>query len=167
MGQSPELGWMVEAYKHNGLKEIAGSKHNPTILNWLKELGAWWQDDETPWCGVFVGICLKRAGVTYPKEYYRALSFLGGGVKLDKPAYGCVAVKTRKGGGHVCFIVGKTASGKLVGYGGNQSNMVCYALYNASDFEEFRWYGKTNAPAAMRYNLPLIKNVSATKVTEA
>lgn len=167
MGQSPELGWMVEAYKHNGLTEISGSKHNPTIVNWLKELGAWWKDDETPWCGVFIAICLKRAGIAYPKEYYRALSFLKAGVKLDKPAYGCVAVKTRKGGGHVCFIVGKTPSGKLVGYGGNQSNKVCYAVFNESDFEEFRWCGKTNAPAAMRYNLPLIKNVSPTKVTEA
>jgi hypothetical protein len=45
--------------------------------------------------------------------------------------------------------------------------MVCYALFDASDFEEFRWYGKTNTPAEMRYSLPLIKNVSATKVTEA
>jgi alpha-D-ribose 1-methylphosphonate 5-triphosphate synthase subunit PhnG len=29
------------------------------------------------------------------------------GTKLAKPAYGCVAVKTRIGGGHVCFVVGK------------------------------------------------------------
>lgn len=165
--QSPELSWMQEAYKHNGLKENTSRKqHNPTILNWLKELKAWWSEDETPWCGVFVAICLKRAGIEYPSAFYRALAYRDDKKELAKPAYGCIATKTRQGGGHVFFVVGKTSSGKIVGYGGNQNNSVSYALFESSDLEYY-WYGKTNAPAALRYNLPLIKNVSATKVTEA
>ncbi|ENU56928.1 hypothetical protein F981_04063 [Acinetobacter guillouiae CIP 63.46] len=44
--------------------------------------------------------------------------------------------------------------------------MVCYALYNESDFQEFRWYGKTSKPAEFRYDLPVLKGVSATGVTE-
>jgi uncharacterized protein (TIGR02594 family) len=71
------------------------------------------------------------------------ISLSKSGTKLAKPAYGCVAVKTRIGGGHVCFVVGKDkASGKLVCLGGNQSNMVCYALYNESDFEALCGMGR-------------------------
>ncbi len=79
-----------------------------------------------------------------------------------------MAVKTRKGGGHVCFVVGRVQkTGKLVCLGGNQSNMVCYALYAESEFQEFRWYGKTSRPAEHRYNLSLMSGVTATQITEA
>ena len=33
-----ELPWMAEAKKHIGLKEIVGAKHNPKIVEWLKEI---------------------------------------------------------------------------------------------------------------------------------
>lgn len=164
-----DLAWMVEAKKHIGLREnTSKTKHNPTILKWLKTLGAWWSEDETPWCGVFVAHCLKVAGVKYPKHWYRALDYVNYGAKITKPAYGCVAIKNRKGGGHVCFVVGRdTKTGKLVCLGGNQSNMVCYALYAESEFQEFRWYGLTSRPASHRYNLPNMSGVTATGVTEA
>ncbi|WP_024435547.1 TIGR02594 family protein, partial [Acinetobacter baumannii] len=160
--------WIAEAKKHLGLQEIPGKQHNPTILKWLSELKAWWADDETAWCGTFVAHCLKSAGIAYPKHWYRALDYVNYGTKLAKPAYGCVAIKTRKGGGHVCFVVGRDKkSGKLVCLGGNQSNKVCYALYNDSDFQEFRWYGRTTQPASKRYNLPQLSGVTAIRVTEA
>lgn len=164
-----ELSWIAEARKHVGLKEdTRKTHHNTTILKWLGSLGAWWKEDETPWCGVFVAYCLKTAGVFYPKDWYRALAYVNYGTKLAMPAYGCIAVKTRKGGGHVCFVVGKDKdTGKLVCIGGNQNNMVSYALYAESDFQEFRWYGKTLNPAHARYNLPELSGVTATKVTEA
>ena len=60
-----ELSWISEARKHIGLRDIKGAKHNPTILAWLKynkESTAWWRDDETPWCGLFVGHCLGKTG---------------------------------------------------------------------------------------------------------
>ena len=163
-----DLAWMIEAKKHIGLKEVSGKAHNPTILNWLKSLGAWWSEDETAWCGTFIAHCLKVAGVKYPKHWYRALDYVNYGSKLAKPAYGCVAIKTRQGGGHVCFVVGRDEkTRKLVCIGGNQSNMVCYALYAESDFQEFRWYGMTDRPADKRYNLPIMTGVTATKVSEA
>ncbi|WP_111860030.1 TIGR02594 family protein [Acinetobacter sp. CFCC 10889] len=165
---SNDLAWMIEAKKHLGLREIAGKQHNKTILGWIKGLGGWFTDDETPWCGTFVAHCLKVAGVKYPKHWYRALDYVNYGSKLVKPAYGCVAIKTRKGGGHVCFVVGRDQkTGKLVCIGGNQGNAVSYALYNDSDFQEFRWYGKTSRPAEFRYKLPVLSGVSATKVSEA
>lgn len=167
MTHQPELPWIAEARKYVGLREIKGSKHNPTIISWLDSLKAWWKEDETAWCGTFIAHCLKASGVVTPKFWMRALDYSNYRTKLDKPAYGCIAVKKRSGGGHVTFVVGKTSTGKLVCLGGNQGNMVCYALYNESDFEDFMWYGATLAPAAYRYNLPILKNVLATQVTEA
>ncbi|WOE32733.1 TIGR02594 family protein [Acinetobacter sp. SAAs470] len=167
MSVKPELDWIAEARKHVGLREIKGIQHNKTIIKWLEDLKAWWRDDETAWCGVFTAHCLQSAGVKYPKHWYRALDYLNSGTRLTKPAYGCIAVKTRAGGGHVCFVVGRDKkTGKLVCLGGNQSDSVCYALYNESDFT-FMWYGKTSKPADHRYDLPTITGVTATKVTEA
>ncbi|WP_286715933.1 TIGR02594 family protein [Acinetobacter sp. UBA2581] len=164
-----DLAWMVEAKKHIGLREnTSKTKHNPTILKWLKSLGAWWSEDETAWCGTFIAHCLKTAGVKYPKHWYRALDYVNYGSKLFRPAYGCVAIKSRKGGGHVCFVVGRDSkTGKLVCLGGNQSNMVSYALYAESEFQEFRWFGMTNRPADHRYNLPIMSGVTATGVSES
>ena len=42
--------WLTVARNQIGLAEIPGPRHNSTILNWLKELKAWWMEDETPWC---------------------------------------------------------------------------------------------------------------------
>jgi uncharacterized protein (TIGR02594 family) len=165
MSQLPELKWIAEARKYIGLKEIKGSRHNPIILSWLKKLKAWWNDDEHPWCGLFVGYCLQEANVPIPKHWYRALDYLNYGTRLIQPAYGCVAVKSRKGGGHVCFVVGQTKEGKLVCLGGNQNDSVSYALYDKEDFEAFMWYGKTDRPAQGRYNLPILSNITATSVS--
>lgn len=168
MSKQPKFAPIEEAFKHVGLHEIKGPKHNAEILKWLEHLGAWWKDDETPWCGVFVAWCLKSAGIKYPKMWMQALAYLEGGAKLNKPCYGCVAIKKRKGGGHVCFVVGRDKkTGKLVCLGGNQSDQVCLALYDQSDFEQFRWYGKTSTPLPIRYELPEYSGVTAQKVSEA
>lgn len=161
-----ELDWIATGKQYVGVREVKGARHNPNIQMMLKYLGAWWTDDETPWCGVFTAYCLKKNGIVIPKHWYRALDYKNYGAKLSKPCYGCIAIKTRKGGGHVTFVVGKTKDGRLVCLGGNQNDMVNYAVYSASDFEEFRWYGRTNTPLQGRYDLPVL-NVSATKVTEA
>ena len=162
-----ELAWIAEARKHIGLKEKNGSNKHPTIDSWATSLKGAWVIGQ-PWCGTFIAHCLRTANVAYPKHWYRALDYLNYGARLKKPAYGCVAVKTRKGGGHVCFVVGRDKkTGKLVCLGGNQSDMVCFALYDEKDFEAFMWYGKTNTPAQHRYDLPVLAGITATKVSEA
>lgn len=122
--------WIVEAKKHIGLAEIPGPKHNLTILNWLKELKAWWADDETPWCGVFVAYCMKAAGVEVPKYYMRAKDWAAWGDAIKKPTLGCVVVFERQGGGHVGFVVGQDEQGRLMVLGGNQGNRVSIAPFD-------------------------------------
>lgn len=164
--KQPELPWIAHARKYVGVKETPGPGNNSVIMSWLKKLKSFIKDDATPWCGTYVAECLSSAGIPIPRHWYRALDYLNFGTKLDKPAYGSLAIKTRKGGGHVTFVVGITPKGKLVCLGGNQSDSVCYALYDKSEFTAFHWYGTQKYPASFRYDLPVITNVTATKVTE-
>lgn len=157
--------WLQKATQRLGIQEIKGAKHNAEIIKWLDSLGAWWKNDEEAWCGTFVAICLKDAGLKYPKNWFRALAYQDFGVKLAKPAVGAIAVKSRKGGGHVCFVVGKTDGGKLVCIGGNQNDGVTYAIYNPSDFVAFVW--PSVAPLKERFNLPVMNKVTSTAVSEA
>lgn len=122
--------WITEARKHVGLAEIPGPKHNLTILNWLKNLKAWWTDDETPWCGTFVAHCLKSTGFEIPKLWMRAKAWADWGVAVSKPTLGCIVVFDRQGGGHVGFVVGVDEKGRLMVLGGNQGNKVSIAPFD-------------------------------------
>ena len=165
-----ELKWIEFARSKIGLKEnTSKTVHNKEIIEWLDELGAWWKDDETPWCGTFVAICLKRAERALPVHWYRAKDYLNYGTKLRKPAYGSIGVMSRKGGGHVTFIIGKTKEGDLVCLGGNQNNEVNITAYPLSRFDGFIWPEFKNKvksqPNDNRYDLPLYNKNNLTKVT--
>lgn len=129
--------WVEEARSHIGLAEIPGKKHNYAILQWLAKLGAWWRDDETPWCGTFVAHCLGAQGIALPKHWYRALAWADWGVAVA-PRLGAVAVFERKGGGHVGFLVGQTATAYAV-LGGNQGNKVSIATLPKERLRATRW----------------------------
>ena len=177
-----ELPWMAEAKKHIGLKEIVGAKHNPKIVEWLKVMGnfpgaakSWYFEDETPWCGLFVGHCLGTVGRAVIKDWYRAKAWAEAGLtKLPKPAYGCIAVKTRKGGGHVFFVVGKNAKGQILGLGGNQGNAVSVVPFNPTDIDGYFWPSKLvdgkavqSSPAPERYILSSVTATAAHGASEA
>lgn len=140
-----EPAWLAAATKKLGVREIAGAKHNPTILGWLKLLGAWWSNDEEPWCGVFVAICLKEVGLPIIKHWYRAKAWAEWGVAVT-PRLGALLVFGREGGGHVGWYVGQavqTIRGKPVLFyrvrGGNQSNMVRDSWIEAERLIACRW----------------------------
>lgn len=128
MNNTPK--WYEVARSYLGLKEIPGPRHNSTIQKWLFNLKAWWRDDETPWCGVFVGQCFSESGFEYPAAYFRARAWLDWGVACE-PCLGAVCVLERGNGGHVGFVVAQTQS-KICLIGGNQDNEV-----------NERWYPKT------------------------
>ena len=178
-----ELEWIKEARKHIGLKEIVGAKaHNPTIVQWLKEMVAfpgaaksWYFEDETPWCGLFVGHCLGKSERAVIKDWYRAKAWANAGLtKLAKPAYGCIAVKSRQGGGHVFFVVGKNAKGQILGLGGNQGNAVSIVPFNPADIDGYYWPSKLvdgkpvpSSPSPERYNLTNAVATASQGVSEA
>ncbi len=117
-----EPKWLEIARSHIGLRETPGKLHTKKILNWIKNLGGWFKDDETPWCGTFVGECIRVAGLDVPKHWYRAREWEGWG-KASPPRLGAIVVFSRTGGGHVGFLVGESAENYYV-LGGNQSNAV-------------------------------------------
>lgn len=127
------------AKKYVGLKEVKGVKTEPTITNWLVKLGAWWRDDETPWCGVALAAWLSEAGLAYPKKYFRALEWLNYGYPVAFPKQGAIAVLSRKGGGHVGLVTGVDKLHLHVRIlGGNQGNRVCEKWYPINTVVGFR-----------------------------
>lgn len=132
--------WLSTAEKLQGIKEIPGPKHNPTIVGWLRDLNAWWSDDETPWCGTYVAHCLKEADLPIPKLWFRARAWADYGAVLrpDRLAPGAILVFGRQGGGHVGFYTGEDAGYYFV-LGGNQSNGVNVMKLGKSRLIASRW----------------------------
>lgn len=132
--------WLKTAETHKGLTEVRGPKHNNVIVGWLEKLGAWWRDDETPWCGVFVAHCMASAGLPYPTFYMRAKAWseYGSLLRRDRLAPGAILVFDRAGGGHVGFYVGEDAGHYFV-LGGNQGNAVSVMKLGKTRLLASRW----------------------------
>jgi len=144
----PKLGddipkWIRAAVGEIGVKEIKGPKHNKRIIEYMNatKWGKWVRDDETAWCAGFVGWAMVEAGYIddIPDYSLGAKSWLRFGVSAHKPVFGAIAVKSRKGGGHVGFVVGANPSrGTLYILGGNQSDAVCVKEYPEHVWLDFR-----------------------------
>jgi uncharacterized protein (TIGR02594 family) len=132
--------WMQTANSFIGLREVAGPKHNKIILGWLDKLGAWWRDDETAWCGVFVAHCMQDAKLPYPAMYMRAKAWsdYGSLLQRDRLAPGAILVFDRAGGGHIGFYVGEDAGHYFV-LGGNQGNAVSVMKLGKTRLVASRW----------------------------
>ena len=120
-----EPKWLELARSRIGIREVPGAKHNPVILGWLARLKAWWREDETPWCGLFVADCLEESGLPIAANWFRAKAWADYGSRLQTHllAPGAILVFARQGGGHVGFYVGEDREHYHV-LGGNQSNAV-------------------------------------------
>lgn len=122
-----------EALALYGVTEFAGNANNPIILEWAKELGHtisdYYRKDEIAWCGLFMGVCAKRAGYLPPSGFdaLRAKSWANWGepVYVDPVKYN-ILVFERTGGGHVGLYVGEDKKCYYV-YGGNQGDKTGFA----------------------------------------
>lgn len=138
--------WLTIARRYLSVAETPGKGTTPVIARWLLNLKAWWKDDETPWCGVFVAECLREAGKELPKHWYRALAWQDFGLRLAAPTLGCIVVFARSGGGHVGFFVGYDENGRFMILGGNQGNRVSIAPFDGSRIVAFRWPDPASLP---------------------
>lgn len=159
---STEPNYLTIARRDIGLREIKGPKHAGRIVQMLQKLGAWWRDDETPWCGVAVGAWLTAAGLPIPKHYYRALAWADYGVRLDGPVQGAIAVLSRKGGGHVGLVTGFTPNAQHVRLlGGNQNDAVNETWFPASRVTAYR------LPVGVGRRVPTTAPLGALSTSEA
>lgn len=120
---------LFEALSLYGIYEWRGDDHNPVIMQWAKDIGRkvgmHYTADEIPWCGLYVAICVQRAGFELPDIAVRAKAWLDWGTVIEpsNASLGDVLVFDRKGGGHVGFYVGEDDEAYHV-LGGNQANQV-------------------------------------------
>lgn len=154
--------YLTIARKDIGLKEIPGAKNEPRILEAFAAIGHKWLDnDEHPWCAAMLGFWLKLAGLPYPKNAFRALSWITYGAGYMHPMFGAIAVMTRQGGGHVGIVTGVTPDKKYVRVlGGNQGNMVCEAFFPITRITSYR------APIGVALTEPPLCNLGELSKTE-
>jgi uncharacterized protein (TIGR02594 family) len=115
------------ALKEYGNIAIKGATHNPRILEYFKEIGAGYiDDDETPWCAAFANWVLMKCNLPYTKKL-NARSFLEIGIPTSNPQLGDLVILWRiaKNGpyGHVGFFVSQIGHTIYV-LGGNQDDSV-------------------------------------------
>ncbi len=124
------------AFEELGVREISGNLHEARILQYAKESGMdYIDDDETPWCSVFVNwVCTKSNLPTSGKP--NARSWVNVGTTTNQPKPGDVVVFWRESveswKGHVAFYLGHSPDmNKVFCLGGNQGNEVSVAAYDA------------------------------------
>lgn len=160
-----EPAWLLQARRDLGVREIAGAPTAPRISQMLQQLGAWWRDDETPWCGVAEAAWFAASGIAPPKAWYRAKAWLDWGQVLPAPAVGCVVVFERTGGGHVGLVVGADDAGRLLVLGGNQGDRVCIAPFDPARVRGYRWPAGETLPLLAQ--LPVTMAAGAASRNEA
>jgi uncharacterized protein (TIGR02594 family) len=157
--------WLARAVALLGLYEYSGDADNPVILRMAQACGgqiaATYKHDAIAWCALLVNYCLHAAGQP-GDDSLLALDFASYGQKLSGPAVGAIASKKRTGGGHVFFVLGRSAGGRLVGVGGNQSDMVCEEEFDAEDIVAYTWPKDYPLPAKVGASMT---DVSALPIT--
>lgn len=155
MSSAPWFDRMTELL---GLYEEPGDRNNPVILAMAKACGGkiarTYKHDSIPWCALIVNFVLIDTGFPGNDSLW-ALDFRKYGKKLSKPVVGAIATKKRSGGGHVFFVVGKTSDGRIIGRGGNQSDMVCDAPFLASELQ----YNWPTGVAVPDEPLPIVRSI--------
>lgn len=139
------LPWLQEAYKLIGTREQPGAGSNEAIIGWANDLDLTsYDDDDIPWCGLFVAHCI---GSQMPEEPLpgnplsaRAWAKLGHGTA--PPSLGAVMVFWRVSPdgwqGHVGFYWAEDDDAYQI-LGGNQSNAVTITRMSKDRLLEARW----------------------------
>jgi len=132
--------WLQLAWKDYGQKEIRGSRDNPVVVAYFKDVGhGWVKDDETAWCAAYVGSCLARSDMPHTGSL-AARSYLQWGKKTTSPKRGDIVVFKRGNSswqGHVAFYLGEH-NGRIYVLGGNQANAVNVRGYAKSKLLGYR-----------------------------
>lgn len=148
-----DAAWMKLVLSENAknIVESAG-KRSPEIMKYYTntpyENDLKITDSNNSWCASFVNWVMENSGMEglKSKDAYdktRALKWKEwqGGKVIANPVYGALAIKQRRGGGHIGFVAGtrevKGKGKKLVVIGGNQGNALKAALYAQNDFLAF------------------------------
>jgi uncharacterized protein (TIGR02594 family) len=142
---------LLKAVELYGVTETVGTKHNPVIMGWAKEvnLEKTYTADEIPWCGLYMAVVMQRAGRPIVDKPLWALNWNNFGVRVTNPMLGDVLTFTRNGGGHVGLYVGEDATAYHV-LGGNQGNQVSVTRIAKSRLSQARRPEYNSQPTNIR-----------------
>lgn len=128
------------ALSQYGVKEIAGTANNRTIIEYAKESGfKWINNDETPWCSIFVNWCALKAGLPRSGKA-DARSWLAVGQEVKEPQLGDIVILKRGTAaweGHVGIYINE-ANGFINVLGGNQSDQVKISSFGKTNLLGYR-----------------------------
>ena len=136
--------WLDYLSNHIGLKEIAGPKHNPLIVEWGRVAGIdWWNNDEDAWCAVAVNGALVHSGFPSTRSAL-ARSFTRYGTRLERPVRGAIVVFPRGSNplyGHVGVVDEVHPNGTVTVVNGNVSNEVRRSVFRIASIlpDGIRW----------------------------
>lgn len=131
------------AFAELGTSEQKGKNHNPRILAYANDIGMTWvNDDETPWCSIFVNWVCKQAKLPMSNAA-NARSWVAVGETIKNPFPGDVVVFWRGSinswEGHVGFFLGFSDDlSKVYCLGGNQGNSVSIEAFSADKVLRFQ-----------------------------
>ena len=145
-----DMPWLLEAARLRGLREALGKPSNPVITDWAEDLAVPYAGDDVPWCGLFVGHCL-RSGLPetdLPANILAARHWLQFGTPVT-PQLGTVMVFWRGSPtgwqGHVGFCWAEDDACFHI-LGGNQSDSVSITRINRHRLIGARWPIGIHAP---------------------
>ena len=123
---------LIEMLSHFGMKEIAGSEHNPEIVAMFAEIGYdYIKDDETAWCSASLNYFCKKLGYERTGKL-DARSWLKLKTIVLEPKIGDIVVLWRDDisswKGHVGIFIKKDINHVYI-LGGNQSDSISISPY--------------------------------------
>ena len=133
---------LQKALSQYGVKEVAGQKNNPQILQYFESTGldSDKMNDETAWCSAFANWVAKESGYEHSAEL-TARSWLKIGESTENPEQGDVVVLWRESPeswkGHVGFFVRETRRYVYI-LGGNQKNQVNIKAFPKTRLLDYR-----------------------------
>jgi uncharacterized protein (TIGR02594 family) len=129
------------AWRELGTREVSGPQSNPEIEKYHDSVAPDGTDDDVAWCSSLVNWLFEHVGIK-GADSRAARKWLGWGVELSEPAYGCVCVLWRGAPdswkGHVGIFLG-FIEGDVAMWGGNQRNEVSVRRYPKAKVLGYRW----------------------------
>ena len=138
------MPWLEEAFRLIGTQEDPGKGSNEAIIGWAEDLGIdSYNDDEIPWCGLFVAHCIgsQMPDEPLPSNPLGARNWEKLGSEAT-PQLGAIMVFWRKSPedwrGHVGFYWAEDNDAYHI-LGGNQSNSVSITRIAKNRLVNARW----------------------------
>lgn len=122
------------ARKRLGIREVGTSNQSPRLNRWEQRFGMVGQ----PWCGIFAGVVLQRAGVRGVDSSIASVAAIEANARAGRgPFRGFANARHARAGDllitikgqHVAFVEGVDRDGTIHVIGGNQSGAVTRATH--------------------------------------